>query len=170
MDWKEHRRACLSMIFELPAVPAKTSLHARVKLFMAAMSLDAVLHLPRFNCVNVAYKDKTYELRTEQLTTKNVSKVFNLIPDVILVSANGTVSLPDDHGKFSDVDDSIDHKWTVQGVESSKRVAGSVSPTRAGGSGKWEPSAIPSRLQSSGTNSATSHSSSSSSSRTSNVS
>ena len=140
---------------------------------MAAMSLDAALHLPRFNCVNVVYKDKTYQLRTEQLTTKNVSKVFNLIPDsVILVSANGTVSLPDDHGKFSDVDDGIDHEWTVQRVESSKRVAGSVSPTRAGGSGKWKPSAIPSRLQSaSSTNSATSHSSSSSSSsRTSNVS
>ena len=102
-----------------------------------------VFRLPRFNCVNVTYKEKNYQLRIEQLTTKNISKIFNLIPDtVVLVSADGAVSLPDDHGKFADVDEVTDHEWAVQGAESSKRVgAGAQSAgTSSGNASKWKPS------------------------------
>ena len=96
-----------------------------------AMSVDPFA-LPRFGCVKVKYHDRAYQLRLEQLTLKNVSKIFNLIPDtILLVSTDGT--------RFSDVDDMGSDEWTVEGTESSNRSSGSAflsTPSGPGPSGR----------------------------------
>ena len=103
------------------------------------MSVDPFA-LPRFGCVKVKDHDRAYQLRLEQLTLKNVSKIFNLIPDtILLVSTDGTVALPDERGRFSDVGDMGSDKWTVEGTESSNRSSGSAflsTPSGPGPSGR----------------------------------
>ena len=73
------------------------------------------------------------------------------MPDtVLLVSTDGTVALPDELGRFSDIDEC--DEWVVEGSESSKRTAGSSmlmvrnsnspgpSGRNGGGLPKWKPS------------------------------
>ena len=61
--------------------------------------------LPRMGCIDLKYKERSYQLRVDQLTTRNIAKLFNLVPDtIVLISVDGVVSLPDDNGSF-DVDD-----------------------------------------------------------------
>ena len=89
----------------------------------------------------------------DQLSVHNVSRIFNFIPDtVLLISSEGTVAFPDEHGQFCDVDDWLDEEWEVQGTEASKRtVSGLATNVLAAGTGgfhvasKWRPSVFPPR-------------------------
>ena len=110
--------------------------------------MSSTLNIPRFGCYKLKYKDKLYQLRMDQLTVRNVAKIFNLMPDtVLLVSSEGTVAL---HGHFSECDE-----WNVEGSEErSKRSFGfarnaltdsSVQPSTS----KWKPFSFPGRTGSS---------------------
>ena len=80
----------------------------------------------------------------EQLTVKNIAKILNLVPDtILLVSADGTIAFPDEHGRFSDRDDVGSDEWAVEGSETSKRQSGSLTTTP----GHKEMIAIPFQLR-----------------------
>jgi hypothetical protein len=114
--------------------------------------MTSTFSLPRFGCVKVKHLKKSYQLRLEQLTVKNVAKIFNLVPDtILLVSSDGTVALPNEYGHFSDMDEC--DEWSVEGSESTKRTSGPFAfvgrstPSASGfvsasltGSSKWKPS------------------------------
>ena len=135
--------------------------------------MSTTFSLPRFGCVKISYQEKSYQLRMEQLTIKNIAKILNLVPDtILLVSVDGTVAFPDEHGRFSDIDDVGSDEWAVEGSETSKRQSGSLTttPGHSGGAGtgnlgsqkKWKPSIFPAR----GTGGGASNSSGSGSSKT----
>ena len=130
-----------------------------VKRFCASFKMSSqespnpfsLARIPRMNFVDLKFKDASYQLRVDQLTSKNVAKLFNLIPEtIVLVSADGVVSLSDDTGKFTDIDDVWSPVWRVQGTESSKRspsyqanTGASTSSSLPGPSGtstRWKPS------------------------------
>lgn len=77
---------------------------------------------------------------------KNVAKIFNLVPDtILLVSTDGTVALPNEYGHFSDIDES--DEWNVEGSESTKRTSGSFNlvgrkPSPGPSTSKWKPSSF----------------------------
>ena len=107
--------------------------------------------LPRFGCVKIKHHDKSYQLRLEQLTVKNVAKIFNLVPDtILLVSTDGTVALPNEYGYFNDIDEC--EEWVVEGSESTKRTSGPFTMLNAGSTpsptgnlpstSKWKPSSF----------------------------
>lgn len=105
---------------------------------------------PRFGCVKLIHLDKSYQLRQEQLTVKNVAKIFNLVPDtILLVSTDGTVALPNEYGHFSDTDEC--DEWNVEGSESTKRTSGPFPfvgrsmPSSSPSTSKWKPSSFPGR-------------------------
>ena len=114
---------------------------------------ESPFQLSRVGCVRIRSGDKVYQLRVDQLSVHNVSRIFNFIPDtVLLVSSEGTVAFPDEHGQFCDVDDWLDEEWEVQGTEASKRAVSGLatSALAAGTSGfhvasKWRPSVFPAR-------------------------
>ena len=113
--------------------------------------MSSSFSVPQFGCVKLKYLDKSYQLRQEQLTVKNVAKIFNLVPDtILLVSTDGTVALPNDYGHFSDVDEC--DEWNVEGSESTKRTSGpfpfvtrSTSSPSLPSTSKWKPSSFSGR-------------------------
>ena len=105
--------------------------------------------IPHFGCVKLKNLDKSYQLRQEQLTGKNVAKIFNLVPDtILLVSTDGTVALPNEYGHFSDIDES--DEWNVEGSKSTKRTSESFTlvgrkPSPGPSTSKWKPSSFSGR-------------------------
>ena len=77
---------------------------------------------------------------------KNVAKIFNLVPDtILLVSTDGTVALSNEDGHFSDINEC--EEWNVEGSESTKRTSGSFTfvgrkPSPGPSTSKWKPSSF----------------------------
>ena len=111
--------------------------------------MSSSFSIPRFGCVKLKHLDKSYQLCQEQLTVKNVAKIFNLVPDtILLVSTDGTVALPNEYGRFSDIDEC--DEWNVEGSESTKRTSGSFTlvgrkPSPDPSTSKWKPSSFSGR-------------------------
>lgn len=96
---------------------------------------------------------RTVKLKSSQLTTQVLSKLFGLFPDsILLLSEDGYVETADPDGRFDDVDDLP--VWSVGGESMKPVVAGpgpgpstSVAPylyqpsvsKRGKGKGKWTP-------------------------------
>ena len=106
------------------------------------MSDVEVSKTSRKDCCEVLYQLRVYQY--------NIAKIFNLVPDtILLVSTDGTVALPNELVRFSDIDEC--DEWVVEGLESSKRTSGSsmlmvrnsISPGPSGRNGgglpKWKP-------------------------------
>ena len=67
-----------------------------------------------YRFVKLSYGEYTYQVRWEQLTVKNVSRIFNLEQDsVVLVSPEGTVALPDSEQRYFLEEG---QEWNVRGV------------------------------------------------------
>ena len=64
--------------------------------------------------VEVAYQDRSFQLRASQVTVSNLARTFRLVGStIILISSSGTVAIPDDDGCFPDLDTLL--SWTVEG-------------------------------------------------------
>ena len=115
--------------------------------------MDLVEYNPQ---VEVTCDGRKLQVRRDQLTVPNLSKIFHVVPDTLyLVSDDGNVALPDEHGRFSSIE--FFCVWQVEGVKSSKgaspgfgKVLGASSSTSglnsAGLSGvrsKWKPKIFP---------------------------
>ena len=60
--------------------------------------------------IKVRYEQRELQFRPDDITVKSLSRIFHLIPEtIILISEEGTVCIPDDHGKF-EVDDLLNYK------------------------------------------------------------
>ena len=108
--------------------------------------------------IDISFEGRSLQLRMDQITVNNLAKTFRLIPQtVILVSACGTVALPDDDGLFFDLDPTL--SWTVEGDKSSttrpsqlvqSTSLASLSQTKNGKEKeKWKPITFLSRVTSS---------------------
>lgn len=79
------------------------------------MASDDLLHrmasFSRFSIqVKIRFGDRSLQFRPEDVTVQSLSRIFHLIPDtIILISEDGTVSVPNSSGKL-EVDDFLEYK------------------------------------------------------------
>ena len=103
----------------------------------ATSSLQVFLHSWTMDSpIQIQFEARKLQIRPENLTVKSLAKIFHIVPEtVILISAEGTVSVPDDEGKFGSLTESS--LWTVEGDPSSFGQSGSKVLTTS--ESKWKP-------------------------------
>ena len=95
--------------------------------------------------VKVLHGSRTLQIRHDDLTTRNLARIFHLVPEtIILISVDDIAVVPDDNGKFCDVDEFVD--WKVEGDPSSLGQSGSRNisgQSNASSGSRWKPSPFP---------------------------
>ena len=104
-----------------------------------------------FSQIKLQYCGRKLQVRPDDLNTRDLAKIFHLIPEtIILISQDDSAIVPDESGKFCNVDDFVE--WTVEGEQSTLGQSG--SRTLSGQSSEqptsswWKPSSFPTPKQS----------------------
>ena len=97
--------------------------------------------------VKIRHEDRELQFRPEDITVKSLSRIFHLIPEtIILISEEGIVSIPDDHGKF-EVDDLLDYKvegdLSTVGTSGTSAFGTNQTIEQPSTSSRWKPKVFP---------------------------